>query len=525
MHDEMGGANVVFQSISLKLVSGHCVKVFQLTVTYSLISSMNEYVVNMITERQIRRLSANPKNLARDSTVPSPFTTRALPEGPHRTPLPSEDDPSTTSELDSTRKPKPESDPVPPPDLITVDNYCFPVLETINQPSSIAARLGHFKRKWMTLTQDPWIQQTVLGYKIPFTSPPRQWRPRITRATQLEMKQNLLTAINSLVSKGAVKEVAPPSRRIPVHTFSSRKTGQKWRISTSNKPESSPSVPSERDIQNGGSQHSSVTPTSGRFHDENGLKRRILCGTNLSSSQKVSEAPVREGDLRVPVPSLWPGISSKGIYQTPETYCCSDSVQGHTDSYISGRSPHYASGQSAMSEDIQPSHQSVIQSGIPDQTREMLELPNPTNNISRCTFEHHFNDHCLTRGEDGIDCTEQSSDSFNPPMLIKRALYAPRTHEPCGSNRFLDSPAPLPHASEDTHRRNSALGFQVEEAHSSATGFCLERPGMVDSTRTCSVQSTSNSITSLRLSIRTDASLTGWGQGCQIAAFLRPNRH
>ena len=151
-----------------------------------------------------------------------------------------------------------------------------------------------------------------------------------------------------------------------------------------------------------------------------------------------------------------------------------------------------------MSEDIQPSHHSVIQPGIPDQTREMLKLPNPTNYLSGCTFEHHFNDHCLTRGEDGIDCTDQSSDAFNTPVLITRTFYAPRTHEPCGSNRCLDSPAPLPHASEDTHRRNSALGFQVEEAHSSTTRFRLERPGMVDSTRTCSVQSTSNSITSLR---------------------------
>ena len=217
----------------------------------------------------------------------------------------------------------------------------------------------------MTLTQDPWIQQTISGYKIPFTSPPRQWWPRITRATQPEMKQNLLTAISSLISKGAVKEVAPhPNEFLSTLLISCRKTGQKWRISTSNKPKSPQSVPSERDIQNGESQHSSDTPTAGRFHDENGLKRRILCSTNLSSSQKVSEVQVRRGDLRVPVPSLWPGISPQGIYQTPETYCCSDSVQGHTDSYISGRSPHYASGQSAMSEDIQPDHSSVIQPGI-----------------------------------------------------------------------------------------------------------------------------------------------------------------
>ena len=44
---------------------------------------------------------------------------------------------------------------------------------------------------------------------------------------------------------------SPLSRRIPVHTLSSRRTGQKWRISTSNKPKSPQSVPSERDIQNG----------------------------------------------------------------------------------------------------------------------------------------------------------------------------------------------------------------------------------------------------------------------------------
>ena len=53
-------------------------------------------------QRRFSEFLTNPKNLARDSTVPSPFTTPVLPEGPHRTPLPSEGGPSTTSELDST---------------------------------------------------------------------------------------------------------------------------------------------------------------------------------------------------------------------------------------------------------------------------------------------------------------------------------------------------------------------------------------------------------------------------------------
>ena len=168
----MHGTNAVFQSFSPKLVREHCVRVYQLTITYSLTSSMNEYAVNMTTVHQIRRSSASPKNHAPDLTVPSLFTTRVLPEGPHRTPFSSGSSPSPTSELGSTRKPELGSEPLPPPELITVDNYCFPKLETIDQPSITAARLGHFKRNWMRLTKDPWIHQTISGYKIPFTRPP-----------------------------------------------------------------------------------------------------------------------------------------------------------------------------------------------------------------------------------------------------------------------------------------------------------------------------------------------------------------
>ena len=272
---------------------------------------MNEYVVNMITVRQIRRLLANPKNLARDSTVPGPFKTRALPGGPHRKPLPSEGGPSTTSELDSTRKPKPESDPVPPPDLITVDNYCFPVLETINQPSSIAARL--FQKKLDDTDTGSMDPADCFGVQNPRYKSPTTVAPQNNQSNTTGNVAEFANCNQFPDQQRSSQRGSPPSRRIPVHTFSSRKTGQKWRISVSNKPKSPQSVPSERDIQNGESQQSSVNPTSGRFHDENGLKRRILCSTNLSSSQKISEVPVRKGDLRVPVPSLWPGTAPRAF--------------------------------------------------------------------------------------------------------------------------------------------------------------------------------------------------------------------
>ena len=121
----------------------------------------------------------------------------------------------------------------------------------------------------MTLTQDPWIQQTVSGYKIPFTSPPRQWRPQNNQSNTTGNEAEIVNCNQFPDQQRSSQRDSPPSRRIPVYTLSSRKTGLKWRISTSNKPNSPQSVSSERNIQNGESQHSSVTPTSGRFHHEN----------------------------------------------------------------------------------------------------------------------------------------------------------------------------------------------------------------------------------------------------------------
>ena len=151
-----------------------------------------------------------------------------------------------------------------------------------------------------------------------------------------------------------------------------------------------------------------------------------------------------------------------------------------------------------MSEDIQPSHQSVIQPGISDQTREIC-LSCPTQQITFLGALLNTISMTIALPEEKMELIVQTSHQMYSTHQC--SLQELSTLLGCMSHAAQTGiwTAPLHYRMlQMIHRRNLVLGFQVEEAHSSATRFHLERPRMMDSTRTCSVQSTSNSITSLR---------------------------
>ena len=167
-----------------------------------------------------------------------------------------------------------------------------------------------------------------------------------------------------------------------------------------------------------------------------------------------------------------------------------------------------------MSEDIQPSHQSVIQPGIPDQTREMLELPNPTNNLPGCTLEHHFNDHCLTRGEDGIYCTDQSSDaSTHQGSLQELSTLIGRMSHAAQTGVWI---VPLPyrmlqkiHVEQIQH-----WGFKSKKHILQLQDSALKDLGWWIAPELVQFNQQAIQLPPFDLSIRTDASLTGWGTTC-----------
>ena len=77
---------------------------------------------------------------------------------------------------------------------------------SVNQTAN---RLGTFLTNWNLLTTDKWILQAVSGYKIPFLRPPHQWRAHPTVVQEGQPTELMKEAIQSLISKGAISVVNP----------------------------------------------------------------------------------------------------------------------------------------------------------------------------------------------------------------------------------------------------------------------------------------------------------------------------
>ena len=67
----------------------------------------------------------------------------------------------------------------------------------------MTGRLKHFQANWRKITNDPWVLQTISGYRIPFIKRSWQIRPRITRAKTLHQQKLLQDAITELINKQA----------------------------------------------------------------------------------------------------------------------------------------------------------------------------------------------------------------------------------------------------------------------------------------------------------------------------------
>ena len=72
-----------------------------------------------------------------------------------------------------------------------------------------ANRLGTFLENWNLITTDRWVLHAVSGYKIPFLSPPHQWRARPTVAREGRPRELMKESIQSLISRGAISVVDP----------------------------------------------------------------------------------------------------------------------------------------------------------------------------------------------------------------------------------------------------------------------------------------------------------------------------
>ena len=76
----------------------------------------------------------------------------------------------------------------------------------LEPPTQIEGNLKHHLQDWQKITNDPWVLEAILGYRIQFASLPVQQRvPRPRFMTQEEEKA-LQQEVESLMMKGAIKE-------------------------------------------------------------------------------------------------------------------------------------------------------------------------------------------------------------------------------------------------------------------------------------------------------------------------------
>ena len=81
--------------------------------------------------------------------------------------------------------------------------------ELARRSLSLAGRLQYFKSNWVKITQDPWVLETIQGYRVPFSQQPYQpYPPNASTHSQAE-EALMQQEIQSMLEKHAIKETAP----------------------------------------------------------------------------------------------------------------------------------------------------------------------------------------------------------------------------------------------------------------------------------------------------------------------------
>ena len=89
----------------------------------------------------------------------------------------------------------------------------------ITQPAKLAGRLAHFVQNWRLISSDPDVLAAVVGYKLEFTTTPLQTGlPPVLHFSKSDSAK-IDTEIQSLIQKGALKQVQPEAEQFLSNLF------------------------------------------------------------------------------------------------------------------------------------------------------------------------------------------------------------------------------------------------------------------------------------------------------------------
>ena len=146
------------------------------------------------------------------------------------------------------------------------DDYPFPMLSPIHYVNTPSGRLVHFLDNWKTITQDNWVFQTVVGYKIPFCGSTSSVATK-SHDNQVQHSDEAHEHCYPDAScKGSNQASSASQEPIYFLPIPSRESPIRRRISTNYQPEALKQICRRVVLQDGGSPGSPFVDTTERLY-------------------------------------------------------------------------------------------------------------------------------------------------------------------------------------------------------------------------------------------------------------------
>ena len=312
----------------------------------------------------------------------------------------------------------------------------IPMAETICQSSqTFAGRISLFSLNWKALTQETWVNQTVMeGYHIPLMSLPNQCSPPPKPSPVL--RGHYIIGGGDTVSPAETGHLSDlnSSRGILLeHVHSAQ---ERWGSETCHQPKALEQTCEIRAFQDGGPAHSQSSIKERRLDGKGGPERCILHGPN--SLPIPTSSPLQDGEEDIPVQ-----LSPFRLVHSPESIH-EDTQASHRDAQITEHSTSNLHGRHASNGRLQAKTNGArpVYSVPPREPRvhyEQQEVHLAThegNRVPGNDCKLPFNGPKIARREN-----QENQARSTPPVTFKATISSTTLPAPRETKRHLSSPA------------------------------------------------------------------------------------
>ena len=157
-------------------------------------------------------------------------------------------------------------------------------------------------------------------------------------------------------------------------------------ISPCDQPKGPEQVPTQEEIQDGGTPHCSLPTPQRRLHDETRPEGRLLSCTDTPGLQEIPSLSVRRNNIRVPLASVWSVAGPPGFHQDFASCGSQTALRESANSHLLGRPAVDSSSKGNINRDISLCAEAAAQPGFCGQARQVFTSPHPSAHFPRCSI-------------------------------------------------------------------------------------------------------------------------------------------